>query len=96
VLEVTLREQPALRSHLRVVESLGPSTIQPVVVARRLPECLKADLRQVLLELGDDPPVRECLGRGLVERFVRVADADYHDVRGMRDACAAANFLTLR
>jgi phosphonate transport system substrate-binding protein len=96
VLEATLRDQSELRVQLRVIASLGPSTIQPVVVSRRLPDRLKEELRRVLLELGDDPVARECLGRGSVERFVRVADGNYQDVREMRDACAAANFLTLR
>ena len=36
VLAVALRERPELAERLRVVESFGPSTIQPVVAARRL------------------------------------------------------------
>ena len=37
VLALAVRDRPALTNHLRVIDSLGPSTIQPVVVARRLP-----------------------------------------------------------
>jgi phosphonate transport system substrate-binding protein len=96
VLAVTLRDHPGLAAGLRVVDSLGPSTIQPVVVASWLPEALKADLQAVLLELGEDPAARDHLAHGLVERFVPVTDASYDDLRHMRAACAAASFLALR
>src|SRR5262249_50318104 len=96
VLAVTLRDHPGLAAGLRVIDSLGPSTIQPVVVASWLPEGLKADLQAVLLGLGEDPAARGHLAYGLVERFVPVTDASYDDLRHMRAACAAASFLALR
>jgi phosphonate transport system substrate-binding protein len=96
VLAVTLREHPGLAAGLRVIDSLGPSTIQPVVVASWLPEGLKTDLQAVLLELGEDPAARAHLDHGLVERFVPVTDASYDDLRHMRAACVAASFLALR
>jgi phosphonate transport system substrate-binding protein len=96
VLAVTLRDHPKLAASLRVIDSLGPSTIQPVAVASWLPEALKAALRQVLLEMAEDPTARRHLARGLVERFVAVRDASYDDLRQMRAACAAASFLSLR
>jgi phosphate/phosphite/phosphonate ABC transporter binding protein len=96
VLAVALRDQPELADQLRVIETLGPSTIQPVVAARRLDRSLRADLRATLLEVADEPGADEVLGRGLVERFVAVEERDYDDVGAMRDACAAANFATLR
>src|SRR5262249_37687469 len=96
VLAVALRDDPGLAAGLRVVDSLGPSTIQPVVVASWLSEGLKADVRAVLLELGEDPAGRAHLAHGLVERFVPGGDAAYDDLRHMRAACEAADFLTLR
>jgi ABC-type phosphate/phosphonate transport system substrate-binding protein len=79
-----------------VIECFGPSTIQPVVAARRLPPDLNAALRRVLLDLHNDPAAREGLARGLVERFVPVADADYDEIRAMRDAAIAAGITELR
>jgi phosphonate transport system substrate-binding protein len=96
VLAIALRDHPELAAGLRVIDSLGPSTIQPVVVASWLPEALKADLLAVLLEMGEDPRARRHLARGFVERFVAVRDASYDDLRQMRAACAAASFLTIR
>jgi phosphonate transport system substrate-binding protein len=96
VLAVEARDHPELFARLRVVETLGPSTIQPVVAARRLPDWLKADLLQVLLSLGDDPVARDCLHRSCVERFVPVTDAAYDDIREMLAAVESAEFLAIR
>jgi phosphonate transport system substrate-binding protein len=96
VLALTLRDRPDLIGQLRIIDSLGPSTVQPVVVARRLPDRLKGAIQAVLLELGEDPVARPHLDRGLVERFVPVTDDSYNDLRVMRDACQRADFMTLR
>jgi phosphonate transport system substrate-binding protein len=96
VLAVALRDHPELAERLRVVAVLGPSTIQPVVAARRLPETLRAELRAVLLDLADDAEGRAHLAHGFVERFAAVDDSDYDDIREMLAAAEAADFLTLR
>jgi phosphonate transport system substrate-binding protein len=83
VLAVALREHPYLARRLRVIDTLGPSTIQPIVAARRLPELLKAQLRVLLLELHHSLAAREPLAHGYIERFVAMGDADYDDVREM-------------
>ncbi len=96
VLAVTLRDHPELAPRLRVIDTFGPSTVQPVVAVRRLPERLRADLRAVLVEMAEDPVARRHLAGGLVERFVPVSDAAYDDIRHMRAAAEAAAFLTIR
>ena len=95
VLSVAVRDDPGLARRLRVLATLGPSTIQPVVAARGLPAPLKAAVRAALLAMGQDAPAREQLGRGLIERFVAVADGDYDDIRAMLAACEAASYFTL-
>jgi phosphonate transport system substrate-binding protein len=95
VLAIELRHLPALAAELRVIEVLGPSTIQPVVAARHLPVHLKDALRTVLLGIGDDTAARAELERGFVDRFVAVSDEDYDDIRGMLVAAENAGFITL-
>ncbi len=95
VLAVAQREYPELAARLRVVAVLGPSTIQPVVVARRLSPTLRSELRSVLLDLANDEEGRAQLAHGFVERFTAVADEDYNDIRAMLTAAADAEFLTL-
>lgn len=96
VLALALRDDPALADDLRVIDSLGPSTVQPVVVADWLPEDLRDGIRRALLEMGDDPAARPWLQRGLVTRFAPADDSSYDDLRRMKAACEEAAFLTLR
>jgi phosphonate transport system substrate-binding protein len=96
VLAVALRAQPRLAARVRVIDTLGPSTIQPVVAARRLPQRLRSDLRAFFLNLADDPVARPHLERALVQGFEAVNDASYEDIRTMLAAVEAADFLALR
>ena len=95
VLAIELRDHPHLGEVLRVIHALGPSTIQPVVAARRLPVDVKAALRSALLRLGDDRAARIELERGFIDRFVPVTDGDYDDIREMLLSAERAGFLTL-
>jgi phosphonate transport system substrate-binding protein len=96
VLAIAMLEDPGLGQALRVVDALGPSTIQPVAVSRRVPEALRNGVRDALVAMAEDPDGREWLGAGLVERFVPVGPGDYDDIRMMVDACEAAGFTELR
>ena len=96
VLAIALRDQPGLAEELRVIDVLGPSTIQPVLAARHLPVDLRAALRTILLKMSDDRAARMELAQGFVERFVPIADADYDDIRDMLAVAENARFLTIR
>jgi phosphonate transport system substrate-binding protein len=94
VLAIELRDHPQLAG-LRVVGSFGPSTIQPVVAASRLPERLKDQVREFLVKLGDDPTARPVLDHGLIRRFSPVDDAAYDDIRAMLATVEAAGWTSL-
>ena len=95
VLAVTCREYPELAAQLRVIDSFGPSTIQPLVVARRLPCRVKEEILGAVLEMHEDVEARLLFAHGFIERFVAVTDRSYDDLRAMRAACEQARFLTL-
>ena len=64
VLAVELRDHPELGERLRIIESLGPAPIQPVVVRSTLNRRLKAEVRERILALSG-PPIE----RFYVDRF---------------------------
>jgi phosphonate transport system substrate-binding protein len=78
VLAVELRNRPELQNRLRVIDSLGPSPIQPVVARRVLDRQLRRDLRSALVEL----PIEQ-FTEGLVERLVPISDGAYDPIRNM-------------
>jgi len=96
VLELALREHPLLGEELRVIDVLGPSTIQPVVASGSLPASLRADLSAALEQLGDDPAASQALDRGLVRRFEAVEETSYEDIREMVRAAEAVDFTVIR
>jgi phosphonate transport system substrate-binding protein len=95
VLALELRDHPELAERVRVVEALGPSTIQPVAVSRRVPEELREAIRDALVTMHREPGPRRRLAAGLIERFETVDADSYNDIRMMLDACEAAGFMTL-
>lgn len=95
VLTLMLHDHPELAESLRVIDSLGPSTIQPIVVSSSLEEGLKGDLRAVLLEMNTDITAQTVLAARLVKGFTSITDEDYDDLRHMRSTCVAAGLATL-
>jgi phosphonate transport system substrate-binding protein len=95
VLAIELRDHPRLAAGLRVVGAFGPSTIQPVVAARRLPAQLKHEVRELLTALADDPAARPVLDYGLIDRFDPIGDAAYDDIRAMLATIEAAGWTSL-
>ena len=96
VLALEFRDHPELVVQLRVIDELGPSTIQPVVAARHVPVAVREQVRDAFLRMGDDPSARAFLDRGLIARFVPADDATYDDIRHMVQAAEDAHFLVLR
>jgi phosphonate transport system substrate-binding protein len=96
VLAVALRDDPALAARLRIIDSLGPSTIQPVAVSKRLPAGLREEIAHILVSLADEPAARARLAESLVAGFVRIDDAAYDDIRMMLKAVEDAGFQVLR
>ena len=90
-----MRDDPSLARSLRVVDALGPSTIQPVAVSKRVPLELRGDILQVLTSMHEDPLTRERLTLGMVKRFVPVSPSSYDDIRMMLEACQAAGFMRI-
>lgn len=95
-LAIELRDHPDLAARVRIIATLGPATIQPIVAARHVPAVLRDDLRMALCALGDDPGLRAAFDHGYIARFVPIEDAAYGDIRAMVAAAEAADFLTLR
>jgi phosphonate transport system substrate-binding protein len=95
VLAIELRDHPRLADGLRVVGTFGPSTIQPVVAASRLPAPLKHEVRELLITLADDPAARPVLDYGLIDRFDPIGDAAYDDIRAMLATIETAGWTSL-
>lgn len=96
VLSIALRDNPQVASKLRIIEALGPSTIQPVAVSKRLPPDLRQKITEILLALHEDEQLRKQLAVGFITHFVAVNADSYDDIRQMLTACETAGFMKIR
>jgi ABC-type phosphate/phosphonate transport system substrate-binding protein len=95
VLAIAQRDEPGLSHRLRLIGSLGPSTIQPVVAAVGIPADRRRALCEALVGLTALPDAGPAMARGFVARFVPMGDGDYDDIRAMEAAADAAGLAGL-
>ena len=96
VLTIEMRQNPEVTDNLKVIDALGPSTIQPVAVSKRFDHDFRDELRRALLQFHDTSEGREVLKLGAVERWVSVGPSDYDDIRRMVTVCEQAGFMEIR
>jgi phosphonate transport system substrate-binding protein len=83
VLDTELVLHPELAARIRVVETLGPSPIPPLVISRAVPVAVRRQLESTLMTMHADPAGLQVLSGARVKQFVRVTDADYEPIRAM-------------
>jgi phosphonate transport system substrate-binding protein len=81
VLGVERLRNPDLAGEIRVITTLGPSTIPLVVATAVVPEAVQVQVRDALCALGRDPASRDVLASGLIRRFAPIDDRAYDDIR---------------
>ena len=89
VLEMELRQHPHRARSLRVVESIGPAPMPPVIAAATLPMDLTQRLIAALVEMPTTAAGQAILHAAGVERFAPVHDRDYDPIRHILRALAA-------
>lgn len=91
-----LQLRPELAAHIRVVESIGPFPIPPVVVSSRLPAAKKDRLRPIFLTTHERPKGKAVLADGLIARFVEAQGADYDPLPQTVRRAEAAGSMELK
>jgi phosphonate transport system substrate-binding protein len=91
------REKRLGHAHeVRVIESVGPAGICPLVVSTKLSAGVSEKIRKHLSTMHEDPAGRKILDDALLDRFVIVDDSNYDDIRMMKAAAEKAGFTTIR
>jgi len=83
VLDLLRVRDANLGTRLRVIDTLGPSSIPPVVVSKSLSASLKHEIERILLSMHHHPRTAVVLRRGLIEKFVPVSDDHYRPIHDM-------------
>lgn len=83
VLETELQRYPAVAEKIRIIDTLGPSPIPPWVIGKQLPEDLRANIRQIFLQMHQNLRGQSILAQGNMARFAQVKDEFYDSIRDM-------------
>ncbi len=96
VLDYDRRYNPKFASQVRIIKSLGPAAIPPLIASTTLPEKEFQLIQDVLLEMANDPKGKAILNSAGVKRFQKVADDFYDDIRAMRDLAKKTGFSQIK
>ncbi len=66
--------------NVKVIQSLGPSGIPPVVASTKVDPKVRQTIRTQLLNMHKDPKGREILKKAFVKKFVPVSHKNYEDI----------------
>lgn len=81
---------------LRVIDSIGPAGIPPIVVSAKVAEATRQLLKRALVEMHTTPEGRKILDAALVDKFVEVADSNFDDIRQMKQKAEQAKYVAIR
>jgi phosphonate transport system substrate-binding protein len=83
VLETELQLRPEIGAQIRIIAALGPSPIPPWVILKSVSQDWRMAIREIFLQMHQDPEGQAILAQGQLARFVRVEDRDYDPIREM-------------
>jgi phosphonate transport system substrate-binding protein len=92
ILDVLRTRDETLTARLRVIDVVGPSSIQPMVVSKRVGKEIKRRMQEALILMHHDSRAASKLNEGMIERFAAVTDEDYGDIRRMLAQVEEAGF----
>jgi phosphonate transport system substrate-binding protein len=93
VLEQELRDSPKLSHRLRVIDSIGPCPMPPVVAAQHLGSALIGTIQSALCQ--PDKELQAAMERSHIQHYVAVQSADYEPLATMYDTAVEAGYEAL-
>jgi phosphonate transport system substrate-binding protein len=90
VLEQELRDRPELSPRIRVIDSIGPCPMPPVVAARRLGSEFLDSLQSALCQ--PDQELQAAMERSHVKRYVAVQSEEYDELGSMYESAIKAGY----
>jgi len=84
VYDYDMVNNPEFVKQTKIILTLGPAGIPPVVVSAKTPLPLRQKIKDILLGMKDDPTGKMILEKVLVDRFVVVDDSNYDSIRQMK------------
>lgn len=81
---------------VKIIETLGPSGIPPVVYSTKTPKDYVNRVQDALLKMNDDPEGLKILKKAYLEKFIEIEDSHYNDVRNMHKKALETGFMEIK
>ena len=72
---------PEIIERIRIIDQVGPSPAPPFVIHRSVPMILQQEIRQTMLELGEDETFLARVNHHRLKTIVPIDDSDYQPIR---------------
>lgn len=96
VFEFDLKKYPKYAKKVKVIETLGPAGIPPVVASSKMPTKLFNSIQNIFIKMDKNPVGRQILDEALIDKFIIVSDNNYDNVRAMKKLAENAKYLEIR
>ena len=96
VLDYDLIHYPEYASQVRIIESLGPASIPPVIASNKMPQKLFSQIQEILINMHKTSAGKKILNKAHVKRFDIVSDNHYDDIRAMNNAAIESDYEIIR
>ncbi len=96
VLDYDLARHSAYAREVKIIETLGPAGIPPVIASTKLSAAVRRRIRDALIAMTDDPVGRSILDDAHIARFEAVDDSNYDDIRRMKKMAEEAGFTEMK
>jgi phosphonate transport system substrate-binding protein len=83
VLEIASEQDPTIEQYTRILATLGPSPIPPLVISKQIEVGLRTTVKTLIVDMHRNDLGRRILDRAKIRRFEIVGDADYDPIRDM-------------
>lgn len=96
VYDYDLIKNPEYARQTKIIKTLGPAGIPPIVISTKTPLSLRNRIRDIFLKMKDDPAGKIILDKALVDRFTIVDDSNYDGIRKMKKQAQDSGYQVIR
>lgn len=96
VLDYALAQNEPYAQKVKIIDTLGPAGVPPVVYSPKLSADTAAKIKKALLDMDKDPEGQAILKKANLLKFVEVDDSNYDDIRAMDAAAKKAGFMEIK
>jgi len=89
-------KNPEFINKTKIIKTLGPAGIPPVVVSSKLSVSIRNKIRNIMIEMKNDSEGKVILEKALVDRFITVDDSNYNGIRQMKIKAEDTGYVVIR